>query len=238
MINRNLQNFIFHIACNNFEKQILPIPRDMQRLRNDDQGRNTTRNGKDTRISVLLNPRRKIKAPSPRDKKCNLYLGFHFHAKEVGWKKQRAVPPPEGSWEHKREPVSRSKERQRGNSTLYICPALRCRPVNVFKPNMDRGNWVLSLRLNLGRGVRQKWHVTRREERSRQRLGDMNGGERDGEREVDVFARWQIRVSPLLHRPTSPTQRRLFDPLASTQKGSRDFLQTRERRKFYLPRGE
>lgn len=38
----------------------------------------------------------------------------------------------------------------------------------------------------------EKWRVTRREERSRQRLGDRKTGEeRDGEREKwDVFARW------------------------------------------------
>lgn len=112
------------------------------------------RNGKDTRISVLLNPRRKIKAPSPQTRSV-ISISASISTRRWGClKKQRAAAPPEGSWEHKREPVSRSKERQRGNSTLYICPALQCRPVNVFKPNMDRGNWVLSLRLNLGRGVR------------------------------------------------------------------------------------
>lgn len=37
----------------------------------------------------------------------------------------------------------------------------------------------------------EKWRVTRREERSRQRLGDRAGEERDGGREKwDVFARW------------------------------------------------
>lgn len=32
-------------------------------------------------------------------------------------------------------------------------------PLNVFKPNMDRGNWVLSLRLNLSDQRREKWRV-------------------------------------------------------------------------------
>lgn len=32
-------------------------------------------------------------------------------------------------------------------------------PLNVFKPNMDRGNWVLSLRLNLSDWRRGKWRV-------------------------------------------------------------------------------
>ena len=37
-------------------------------------------------------------------------------------------------------------------------------PLNVFKPNMDRGNWVLSLRLNLSdwrRGKDGVWRMKR-----------------------------------------------------------------------------
>lgn len=108
---------------------------------------------------VPLNPRQKIKAACP-GKKRNLCLGFHFHGGGYLEEAPRAVDEVSGiggasvanQWTH---------ARQRGNSTLYICSALRCRPVNVFKPNMDRGNWVLSLLLNLRRRIRQKWRAKR-----------------------------------------------------------------------------
>lgn len=153
MVNRNLHHRIlfFIFTYNDSKIEILSISRDMQDYATMIK-EGTPRNGKDTRISVLLNPRRKIKASSPQTRSViSISASISTRRRLPG---RSTVAPPEGSWEHKREPVSRSKERQRGNSTLYICPALQCRPVNVFKPNMDRGNWVLSLRLNLGRGVR------------------------------------------------------------------------------------